>query len=141
KAQQFSVRQGAVASLQDIQEGKLTLTVNIQKGVDWKFTSAELSLKIEDLSERVIKPAMVRLANQIDLDVMNLFTQIPNWVGQPATGADAPLDSFAKFARAAERLDQVACPQEDRSAVLAPESYWALAASQTALFLQSVGNQ
>src|SRR5262249_31668599 len=141
KPQQFSVRTGATASVQDIQEGKLTLTVNIQKGVDWKFTSTELTLKIEDLSERVIKPAMVRLANQICVDVMNLFSSVPNWVGQPATGADDPISSFAEFARAAERLDQMACPQDERSAVLAPESYWALAGSQTALFMQQIGTQ
>lgn len=141
KPQQFSVRQTAVAVPQDIQEGKMTLTVNLQKGIDFRFTGADLSLKIDDLSERIIKPAMVRLANQIDVDVMNLFPAIPNWVGQPAVGSDAPISSFAMFARAAERLDQGACPQENRSAVLAPDSYWALAASQTALFLPQVGAQ
>jgi P22 coat protein - gene protein 5 len=141
KPQQFSVRQTAVAVPQDVQEGKLTLTVNLQKGVDFRFSGAELTLKIEQLADRIIRPAMVRLANQIDGDVMGLFTAIPNWVGQPATGADAPIDSFAKFARAAERLDQNSAPQDDRSAVLAPDSYWAMAGSQTALFLQSVGNQ
>lgn len=141
KPQQFSVRIGALASIQDVQEGKLSLVVNQQRGVDFKFTGIELTLKIEQLADRIIRPAMVRLANQIDVDVMNLFTAIPNWVGQPAVGADAPISSFAMFARAAERLDQMACPQDARSAVLAPDSYWALAASQTALFLPQVGQQ
>ena len=141
KPQQFSVRQTAVAVPQDVQEGKLSLQVNNQKGVDFRFSGAELTLKIEQLADRIIRPAMVRLANQIDVDVMNLFTQVPNWVGEPATGADAPIDSFAKFARGAERLDQMACPQDDRSAVLDPSSYWALASSQTALFLPQVGQQ
>jgi hypothetical protein len=143
KPAQFAVRSGAVAAspVQDVTEGKLTLTVNLQKGIDFKFSGAELSLKIDDLSERVIKPAMVRLANQIDVDVMSLFTQIPNWVGQPATGADALIDSFAKFARAAERLDQTACPQEERSAVLAPDSYWALAGGSLGQFLPQVNAQ
>jgi hypothetical protein len=127
--------------VQDVTEGKLTLQVNLQKGVDFKFSSFELTLKIEDLADRVIRPALIRLANQVDVDVMNLFTQIPNWVGQPATGADALIDSFADFARAAERLDQTAAPQDARSAVLAPDSYWAMAASQTALFMQAIGTQ
>src|SRR4051812_31153146 len=70
KPQQFSVRQTAVAVLQDVSEGKLTLVVNQQKGVDFKFSGAELTLKIEQLAERVIRPAMVRLANQIDADLM-----------------------------------------------------------------------
>jgi hypothetical protein len=141
KPQQFSVRTGAVVATQDIQEGKMSLTVNLQKGVDFRFSSLELTLKIEELSDRIIRPAMVRLANQVDVDVMNLYPAIPNWVGQPATGADAPVDSFAEFARGAERLDQMACPQDMRSAVLAPESYWAMAGSQTALFMQQIGTQ
>src|SRR5262245_9302373 len=114
KPQQFRVRTGAVASIQDINEGKMTLSVNLQRGVDFGFTGTELTLKIEQLADRIIRPAMVRLANQVDQDVMSLFTAVPNWVGQPATGADAPIDSFAKFARGAERLDQMACPQDMR---------------------------
>jgi hypothetical protein len=141
KPQQFSIRSGAVAALQDIQEGKMSLTVNLQKGVDFRFSSIELTLKIEELADRVIRPALVRLANQIDVDVMNLYPYIPNWVGEPVTGADATIDSFADFARGAERLDQMACPQDMRSAVLAPDSYWALAGSQTALFLPRIGEQ
>ena len=139
KPQQFSVRQTAVAVLQDVQEGKLSLVVNQQKGVDFRFSGAELTLKIEQLAERIIRPAMVRLANQIDADVMAEFYRIPNWVGQPAVGADAPISSFAMFARGAERLDQMAVPQDMRSAVLAPDSYWAMATSQTGLFLPQIG--
>ena len=82
---------------------------------------------------------MVRLANQIDVDVMAEFYRIPNWVGQPATGADAPISSFAMFARGAERLDQMACRKTCARAVLAPESYWAMATSQTGLFLPQIG--
>jgi P22 coat protein - gene protein 5 len=143
KPQQFKVRSGATVTgnMQDVTEGKLNLTVNKQKGVDFQFSSLELTLKIEDLADRVIRPALVRLANQVDADVMDLFTAIPNWVGQPATGADAPIDSFAKFARAAERLDQNACPQDMRSAVLAPDSYWALAGGSLGQFLPQVNQQ
>ena len=53
KPQQFSVRQTAVAVLQDVQEGKLSLVVNQQKGVDFRFSGAELTLKIEQLAERM----------------------------------------------------------------------------------------
>jgi P22 coat protein - gene protein 5 len=141
KPQQFTVRQTAVAVLQDIQEGKLSLVVNQQKGVDFSFSSAELTLKISELADRIIRPAMVRLANQIDQDIMAEYYRIPNWVGQPAVGADAPISSFAMFARGAERLDQMAVPQDQRSAVLAPDSYWAMATSQTGLFLNQVGQQ
>src|SRR6185503_1002708 len=105
-----AIRTGATAVMQDVTEGKLSLIVNLQQGVDFNFSSKDLTLKIEDLSDRVIRPAMVRLANAVDVSLMNLFTQIPNWTGAPDTGPDAPLDSFADFARGAERLDQSAVP-------------------------------
>lgn len=139
KPNQFTVRNTITAVQQDVVEGKLTMVANNVRGVDFNFTSQQLTLNISELAERVIKPAMVQLANAVDLAIMSEFFRIPNWVGQPDTGADAPIDSFAKFARGMERMDQMAVPQDDRSAVLGPESNWALAGSQTALFLQSVG--
>jgi len=139
KPTQFTVRSVITASVQDVVEGKLTMTANNVRGVDFAFTSQQLTLNISELSERVIRPAMVQLANAIDLAVMAEFFRVPNWVGQPATGADATINSFAEFALGPERLDQYAVPAEDRTAVLSPESYWGLVGSQTALFLQSVG--
>lgn len=128
----FTVRDGATASNQDVVEGKTTITVNKQKGVDFKFTSAELTLKIEELSERVIKPAMVQLANQIDRDVMALYDDVWNWVGTPGQ----LVNSYTDFAKAPERLDQLAVPVDSRSAVLSPSDHWGLLGSQTALFIQ-----
>ncbi len=141
KPTQFTVRNTIVAAspTQNTTEGKLTMQVSNVRGVDFSFTSTQLTLNIGELADRVIKPAMVQLANAIDTTLMAEFFHINNWVGQPNTGADAPINSFATFARGAERLDQLSCPSDDRSAVLSPESNWALAGSQTALFLQSVG--
>jgi hypothetical protein len=77
-----------VALNQDIVEAKVSLVVDKQKGVDFGFTSKELTLNINELSERVIKPAMVQLANQIDSDVYGLYKYVPNWVGTPGTTVD-----------------------------------------------------
>jgi hypothetical protein len=130
----FTVRDGATASNQDIVEGKVTLTVDKQKGIDFGFTSKELTLDIGQLSERAIKPAMVQLANQIDADVMALYKQVPNWVGT----AGETINSFADFAKGPERLDLLSVPMEGRAAVLSPADHWALLGSQTALYMQDV---
>ena len=134
KPTDFVVRDGATASTQDVTEGSTSITVNKQKGVDFKFTSTELTLNIGDLSERVIKPAMVQLANQIDVDLMAEYKNVNNWVGTP--GQD--INSFSDFSKAPERMDLGAVPQDGRSSVLAPTDYWAMAGSQTALYLQNV---
>lgn len=130
----FTVRDGATAANQDVVEGKVSLTVDKQKGIDFGFTSKELTLEIKELSERVIKPAMIQLANQVDRDVLNLYKQVPNWVG--ATGQT--INSFADFAKAPERLDEFAVPMEGRAAILSPADHWALLGSQTALYMQDV---
>lgn len=130
----FTVRDGRTASIQDATEGKIPLVVDKQKGVDFQFTANELTLNISKLSERVIKPAMVQLANQVDRDLLNLYTGVANVVGTPALN----IDSFADFAKGPERLDLGAVPYEDRSAVLSPTDSWAMLGAQTALYMQDV---
>lgn len=132
----FTVRSGATASAQDVVEGKVALTVDQQKGVDFAFTSKELTLNIKDLSERVIKPAMVQLANQIDSDVLALANKVPNWVGTPGQ----TINSFADFALAPQRLDEQAVMQDGRTAFLSPADQWGLLGSQTSLYVNSIAN-
>jgi hypothetical protein len=135
KPTQFTVRSGATASIQDVVEGVETFTIDTQIGVDFNFTSVELTLQIEELSERVLRPAMIRLANQIDVDVLSLYKGVYNWVGTPGQNIDA----FSDFAKGPERLDLQAVPQGQRRGVISPSDKWALAGSQTALALPAIG--
>lgn len=134
KPADFTVRDGAVASAQNVTEGKTTITVDKRKGIDFKFTSQELTLNIGELSERVIKPAMVQLANQVDVDLHLLYKGVPNWVGTPGE----LINSFADFAKGPERLDEGAVPQDERCGVLCPADHWALVGSQTTLFNETI---
>jgi hypothetical protein len=127
----FTVRDGAVASMQDVVEGTTTLIVNKQKGIDFRFTSQELTLDIKEFSDRVMKPAMIQLANQVDRDLALLYKDVYNWVGTPGQ----VINSFADFALAPQRLDETAVPQDDRFAILSPADYWGLLGSQTALYI------
>jgi len=131
----FTVRTGAVAAIQDVVEGTTQLVVNQQKGIDFRFTSQELTLDIREFSDRVMKPAMIQLANSVDQDLMNLYQQVWNWVGTPGK----TIASYAGFALGPEQLDLGAVPQDSRSGVLSPADYWGLLGSQTALFFNSVG--
>jgi hypothetical protein len=134
KPDDYTVTDGAVMSVQDSTEGKTTITVDKRKHVSFRFSSQELTMNIRDITERKIKPAMVQLANQIDVDLHNLFKKVPNWVGTPGQ----TINSFADFAKAPERLDENAVPQDMRCAVLAPSDHWGLLGSQTALYMQDV---
>jgi hypothetical protein len=128
----FTVRDGAVASVQDVVEGTTTLVVDKQKGIDFRFTSSELTLDIKDFSERVMKPAMIQLANQVDRDCADLSKNVWNWVGT----AGQTINSYADFALGPQRLDDTAVPTDDRSCILTPADHWGLLGSQTGLFIQ-----
>jgi hypothetical protein len=130
----FTVRDGATAAIQDVVEGKTTFTVDKQKGVDFKFSSSDLTLQIGELSQRVIKPAMVQLANQVDRDVFALYKNVPNHVTIPSGG----IDSFADFALAAERMDLIGVPSDGRNAVLTATDKWKMLGSQTGLYVQDI---
>jgi hypothetical protein len=130
----FTVRDGQTASIQDAVEGSLLFNIDKMKGIDFAFTSTELTLNIKDLSERVIKPAMIQLANQIDLDCMALYDDVWNWVGTPGQ----EVNSFSDFALAPKRLDNSSVPQDMRAAVLSPDDHWAVAGSAAALYMQSI---
>lgn len=133
----FTVRTGATLSTQDVIEGKTTLTVDQQVGVDFQFTSTDLTLKISDLSERVIKPAMSNIVNHVASDVLTQFYRgTYNWVGTPGQ----TINSFADFAKIPERLDINAVPTSDRCVVLSAGDHWGLIGNQTSLYIQGAAN-
>lgn len=128
----FAVRDGATMQVQEVKERKIDLRVDKRKGVDFQFSSQDLTLNIGDLSERVIKPQMVQLANQVDADLMALYKKVPNWVGTPGQVVNA----YTDFAKAPERLDEFAVPADQRGAVLSPADHWGLLGAQTGLYIQ-----
>lgn len=131
----FTIRTGATLSTQDVIEGKTTLQINQQCGVDFQFTSTDLTLQIGELSERVIKPAMSTIVNYMTNDVLGtMYKGAYNWVGTPGT----TLTTFAGFVKAMERMDLMAVPQEDRVAALHPTDFWGLTSAQAALYMQDV---
>jgi len=128
----FTVRTTATMAAQDVTEGKVALTVDQRRGVDFEFTSQDLTLKIGELGERVIKPAMIQLANSVDTFLAGLYKQVPNWAGT----SGQVVDSYKDFAKAPELMDKLAVPRDSRSAVLSPGDHWGLLGNQTGLYIQ-----
>lgn len=125
-----AVRTGAVMNTTDVIEGKVTLTIDQQIGTDFQFSSTDLTLKIEDLSERVIKPRMRNIINYMASDVATvMYKGFYHWAGT----AGQTINSFADFAKGPERLDEMAVPQDDRCALLSPADHWALAGAAVSL--------
>ena len=77
---EYTVRTGATLNAQDTTEASVTLQVATQKGVDVNFTSSELTMDMDDFSERVLDPAMSVLAANIEYDAMSMYQQVYNEV-------------------------------------------------------------
>jgi hypothetical protein len=85
---EYTVRTGATLSTQDTSETSTTLSVATQKGVDTTFTTAELTLSLQDFSERILEPAMAVLAANIEADALSMALdvyQAVNNVGSAVT--------------------------------------------------------
>lgn len=120
---QYTVREGATINLQDTEEATVTLTIDKQMGVDWYFSSKDLTLTIDQFSERYIKPAAIQLANQVDTDLLNLYTRVYNSVGTPG----AAFDSYADYLSAVQRAQDMAMPMDGNvHAVMNSTDYYAL---------------
>ncbi len=134
KPNRFIVSSGPGLSIQDITEPSTSITISNQKHVDFQFTSQDLTLTIEEFSERYLKPAAATLANQIDYDVLTNFNQIFNEVGSPGV---VPAN-FAALAAVGQRMDEGAVPQDGRVLILNPAAYWSLANGLSGLYVRSV---
>jgi hypothetical protein len=67
----FTVRTGAAASVQDINETFTTLTLGTQKGVDLSAGTLDLTLSIDMFAERYLAPAVNNLAGAVAVDLMS----------------------------------------------------------------------
>jgi hypothetical protein len=132
KPNRFTVASGAALQVQNISEPSVSITVNQQKQVAFQFTSQDLTLTVEEFSERYLKPAMASMANKIDFDVLTNTLSISNYVGTPTVTPSAFSTSVQLVGR---RMDDQAAPQDNRTLVVNPAAYWAIANGMTPLFV------
>jgi hypothetical protein len=67
----FTVRSGPAASVQDTAEQNTTLVLATQKGVDVSFNSVDRTMSLDDFSRRVLAPMVNNLAGAVAADVMS----------------------------------------------------------------------
>jgi hypothetical protein len=110
---EYTVRTGANLSTQATSEISTTLSVATQKGVDTTFSTSELTLSLQDFSERILEPAMTVLAANIEADALNMVKdvyQAVNNIGSAIT--------LNKVLTARKLLTDALAPQSSRSLLL-----------------------
>ena len=131
---EFTVRDGAVASVQDVVEGEIAITIDKQKGVDVQFTSVEETLTVDSLlKSKVMDAAAAQLAQQVDSDLHALTKKFYNWAGTPGQ----TINSYSDLTKGPERLDIMAVPNDKRVGLLPPSDAWAMLGSLSGLTAQT----
>jgi len=124
------VTDGAALQVQDDNEQFTTLTVDSQKHIGINFTSAELTMQLDDFAERVLKPRISQLASSIDADVANSYLDIGNSVGTPGT---TPATSLVLL-QAQQKLNENAAVMTPRFATVNPAANAGLVEGLKGLF-------
>ena len=107
----YQVVVGAGFSPQDYTETSIPLVVNQQKHVDTAFTSADLTLRMQDYSDREIKPKMIQLAQQIDADG---YVNAKNTVGNLTGTAGTAPNNISFITDLGRKLDDFSVPRDGK---------------------------
>lgn len=110
---EYVVRTGATLTTQATSEISTTMSVATQKGVDLTFTSVDLTLSLDDFSERILEPAMAVLAANIEADALSMALDV--YQNVPNIGAAITLNR-ALMAR--KVLTDSLVPNSDRTLLL-----------------------
>lgn len=114
KPTRYEARTGRTASPQDIDSQYTNLTVGSLVGVDVNVTSEQWALQLDDFNREVINPAMVTLANKID---MMLYEKAKEFYLFAGTAGTAP-NAYSVVRNAATVLNARGVPQKDRFLML-----------------------
>lgn len=117
KPVKFVASTGATRVNQDVTEGTVNVVMDQRKHVSWGFTTQDLTLTIEEYSERYIKPASIALAQSVETSLMGLYSSVSNLVGTPGTVPS----TFLEVGAARQRLVENMVPMGEKlNAVMEP---------------------
>jgi hypothetical protein len=117
----YTVRTGAAAQIQDTTEQQTTLVVATQKGVDVSFSSVDRTMSLDDYSERVLAPCINNLAGAIAADIMSgVEGGVCNLVSNTDSNGNIITPTLATFLNAGATLDSNSAPTGRRKIVNDP---------------------
>lgn len=111
-----TVRSGPALQTQAVNEESVPLVLSSQKGVDFVFSMADLTLTIDEFAKRYVKPAIVAVANQVDIDLLTMaYQNTYNAVGTPGTtpSGSGATGAILTYLQAQQKLNELSCPKDD----------------------------
>lgn len=131
----YTVRTGPAASVQDTQEQSTTLVLATQKGVDVSFSTADRTMSLDDYSRRILAPMVNNLAGSVAVDVMSgVEGGVCNYVANTDTSGNVIAPTSTTWLNAGAKLDNVPTPMGNWQAILDPNTMADTVSSLTGLF-------
>jgi hypothetical protein len=129
---QVGIRSGKKMDVQDTVEENVPISCTTQFGVDLPaFTSEQLTMNINDFSERYLKPASSRIAAELDrLILQHAALNFWQYVGTPGT---TPA-SATVLLQASQKLDESNADDSERYAIVNPAANTALVNAFSGLY-------
>lgn len=109
-------------SAQAITENSTTVVLDKHLDVSFEITAKEMSLSIDQYSERIINPAMAAIAQKIDEYLCGLYADVPFYAG---TAGTTPA-TLAAVAAAGKVLNINKAPMAGRNLVIDPSAHASL---------------
>lgn len=117
KPARYLGRTGQGYTPEAITETYVNVALTTQFGVDFEMSSEDLALRIDEFSDRILKPAIARIANKYDDDGLQLYKQLNQFVGAPTVA----ITTLEQYLNAGAILDEAAAPNDgERVIVLRP---------------------
>lgn len=130
----YVVGSGATITPQATNEVNTTLTLSNQSNVPVSFTQTDLTLSLDDFSERILAPAMNNLAGGVAVNVMSVAESAALAVANFDGNGNVIQPTATTYLQAGALLTNNSAPHGNRYAVLDPNTQANSVASLAGLF-------
>lgn len=137
KPPRYVGRTGQALQVEASTETYVPITLDTQFGVDISFSSADLTLSIDEFADRFLKPAMATVANKVDYDGLQLYKDVNNFAGTAGTlnGGSVTSTQVQQTILAARRkMTENGVPYSPRNITVDPNSSANIVSGLTNLF-------
>lgn len=124
------VTDGAALQTQDVNQQYTNLTVSTQKHIGLDFTSAQMTMSLDNFADLVLKPRVSQLAATIDADLANAF----KYIGQSVGTAGTTPATTQVLLQGGQKLNESAAPMGQRYVTVNPAANAALVEGMKGLF-------
>lgn len=120
-----------------IEERAASVVLDQRKKVHFEITSQDMTLSVEDMTERYIRPAMEELAQKVETSIANVYANIGNFTGTPGTTPT----TFLTVASTGAVLSKLGVPMGDRCLFVTADTSVALSDGLKGVFPESIARK